>query len=283
MRFESITLKSFPPFADATIGFPQGESKSLAEVHLLTGQNGCGKTRLLCALEAAAGNDADLKARLDPFSESDVIVVAKSDELAAIYIQTLRKVLEIEDDEMMRAITDHYCNGGLRDRSGKILDPRLVRPIRNTSETNTISWAARRGPTAAQSYRGTNRISDQKISALAPVPIGDPISHLSLERNNSDDGIVCQSMANLKLGAAMESPGEVFRALKLGRQIIERFESAMRTVTGREFTFLVRPQPDVHLVVRWGTTSMKLSLLPDGLRSIIAWLVACVAKQVTVS
>jgi len=49
-------------------------------------------------------------------------------------------------------------------------------------------------------------------------------------------------------------------------------------VTGRPFSFQVVPQPDVHLVARWGGTMMKLAVLPDGLRSIIASLVACIAK-----
>ena len=49
-------------------------------------------------------------------------------------------------------------------------------------------------------------------------------------------------------------------------------------ITGREFAFDVTPHPEVRLRVFWGGVTMSLLQLPDGLRSIIGWLVSCVSK-----
>ncbi|MCA9050721.1 MAG: AAA family ATPase, partial [Planctomycetaceae bacterium] len=66
MRIECIAMRNFPPFADGRISFPEVDEKGLAEVQLITGQNGSGKTRLLCALAAACGNPKELDARHTP-------------------------------------------------------------------------------------------------------------------------------------------------------------------------------------------------------------------------
>jgi len=68
MRITGLTAEGFPPFADLSITFPKQERKgsdedSLAEVHLFTGENGTGKTRLLAMLAAALGNGSALNRR----------------------------------------------------------------------------------------------------------------------------------------------------------------------------------------------------------------------------
>jgi len=57
-------MKSFAPFADGEIDFPEVEAADgLAEVHMLTGENGTGKTRVLTALIEALGNIGPLQDR----------------------------------------------------------------------------------------------------------------------------------------------------------------------------------------------------------------------------
>ena len=65
MRLTRLTLKDFAPFADGEMLFPELEAgKGLAEVHLFTGENGTGKTRVLAALMASLGNIGPLRDRV---------------------------------------------------------------------------------------------------------------------------------------------------------------------------------------------------------------------------
>src|SRR5690349_13848274 len=53
MHIERISLREVGPFDDVTIEFPPGTNKDLADVYLLTGQNGTGKSTILYALAGA--------------------------------------------------------------------------------------------------------------------------------------------------------------------------------------------------------------------------------------
>ncbi len=53
MKIRSLTLKNIGVFDDETISFPEKQDKDLAEIHILTGQNGTGKTTILQALASS--------------------------------------------------------------------------------------------------------------------------------------------------------------------------------------------------------------------------------------
>jgi ABC-type dipeptide/oligopeptide/nickel transport system ATPase component len=50
MRIDSLYLKDIGPFEEVTIDFPAGTNPELADVYLLTGENGCGKSTVLYAI-----------------------------------------------------------------------------------------------------------------------------------------------------------------------------------------------------------------------------------------
>src|SRR5206468_1124608 len=56
--FRALASDSFPPFGKLRLDLPPVENKppDLAEVHVFTGVNGTGKTRLLAVLAAMLGN-----------------------------------------------------------------------------------------------------------------------------------------------------------------------------------------------------------------------------------
>lgn len=75
MRLTKITMKSFAPFADGEMEFPPVEgAEGLAEVHLFTGENGTGKTRVLAALMGALGNLNPLQDRVRQDSGAEIEV-----------------------------------------------------------------------------------------------------------------------------------------------------------------------------------------------------------------
>lgn len=75
MRLTKITMKNFAPFADGEMEFPAVEgAEGLAEVHLFTGENGTGKTRVLAALMGALGNVNPLQDRVRQDSGAEIEV-----------------------------------------------------------------------------------------------------------------------------------------------------------------------------------------------------------------
>ena len=81
MRLTDLKMSKFAPFADGVIKFAEVErNEGLAEVHLLTGENGTGKTRVLAALMAALGNQGPLLDRVRQDAGTELVVRAGATE-----------------------------------------------------------------------------------------------------------------------------------------------------------------------------------------------------------
>ncbi len=267
MRIAQVAFRNFPPFADAMIEFPQSAaSNGLGEVQLLTGQNGTGKTRLLCVLAAACGNPAPLDSRFAPAEQSATAVFVEHDKGYGAWINR-------------KGSQNIVWAWGPDARS--IILPRWEKNelVAGSHEWPEIASSPRdKSKTALLAFRGMARVSDAAISALAPVKLGSPKEHLAFEPAKNEDHIICQSMANLVTGAAMDVRRRLPMTQSRAIGLLERLEGSLSEITGQEFSFDVTPHPEVRLRVFWGGVTMGLLQLPDGLRSIIGWLVSCVSK-----
>jgi hypothetical protein len=85
-------------------------------------------------------------------------------------------------------------------------------------------------------------------------------------------------MANLKIRAGMYIASRPGESSNRNVRIADRLEKSVTQVTGRDFYFVVEESPKLQLRVTWGEKRMLLQQLPDGLRAVIGWLAACVAK-----
>ncbi len=268
MRVEKVYLRGFPPFGDADLTFPtvEVEVEGKGELHLLVGQNGTGKTRLLCLLAAAFGNRTELDARATSGNNFNSAVVCRFGAVCGVW-GTVKNHAWWSPPEKYDLIANRLLEGQGGDGGA----------------SSTLSATNNRPPEAetgtALAFRGTGRVSDAQIAAMSPVKVGEQSQWLSFDHVADTDLVIGQSMANIKMGAAMESMsapnGQPGRATKIAR----RLEETISEITGRTFYFVVEPTPKVALKVYWGGVPMMLRQLPDGLRSVIGWLVSCVAKM----
>lgn len=282
MRIQAVAFRGFAPFADGEIEFPSPEqtveqavavtTNKLGMVHLLTGQNGTGKTRLLSLMAAACGNSKELMERVGAQDSFSAYVKVKSSDATGIWGPETGS--GFKSAGLVVPVNVKSAN----ELWGTLLQSRKVlQELHSITCKDCLSWPAS-AQAIALAFRGTLRATDAKIVAMSPLQPGKESSHLTFDRPDGEDTLVCQSMANLKVSAAMEQlrPGPD----NSGRStaITKRLEAAISTVTGRTFAFDVRSSPDIHLKVYWGNVTMRIAELPDGLRSIIGWLVSCIAK-----
>ncbi|MEZ5326722.1 MAG: AAA family ATPase [Verrucomicrobiales bacterium] len=271
MRLDSASFQDFPPFADGLIKFPpKPEGSTKAEVHFLTGPNGCGKTRMLCLLAAALGNESELARRLGD-KKSHLAVGGFSDDGqwgGWFRNQGVRWISGNDEpaDGYASLITDPQDSERLPRRGGR-KSPNFL----NDSITGVQACGA-------FAFDASTPAQDAKVLPMKEVNLGNPSEHLLFTKPDTESAVVAQSLTNIKMGAAMEQMqrlnGEGGRLIKLA----DRLEGALSSITGRPFGFIVDPQPTVALKAVWGGVKMRFEELPNGLRSIIGNLAAVAGK-----
>lgn len=248
--FRGVAFEGFPPFRDGVIRLTPVEDKpaELAEVHLFTGVNGTGKTRLLCALAAMLGHADPLRKRLKGAEKPS----------------TLRATDQDPPRDRVGEWRGHWIAA-----SGQV-QPQAAGGI--------TGWALQ---IPAFAYCGTAYVSDVQIRVIAGLPKPDRPFCLSFSRPETQSQELLQAIANLKVQAAidlMNRSGDE-DAPSHPTRIVRALEGTLGQITGRSFLFQVTSRPTAMLEVVWGDTKLSFDLLPDGLRSVIGWLVHAVVMM----
>lgn len=229
MKISALRASPFPPFGEFEIEFPhveETEDQDLAEVHVITGPNGSGKTRLLALIAALLGGTRELARRID---------------LGSI--------------GLFEAIT---------------LDDPLHDSYRWWDVTRNEPWRMVRVP--AMTFCPRAYLEAAQVSANAEIRVPNVDDALSFSRPADESQRLLQGIFTMDLQGATESKNG-----KDGRysRMIKAIEKAVYAVTREQFTFVSQVHPSPELRVRWGSSpeTFAITTLPDGLRSILGWLV----------
>ncbi len=268
MRIAAIRLLQLPPFDDVMFDFPKKQVEGLGEVHIITGQNGTGKTRLLSALASVLGNPENILKRTGATKfDFRAIVETVGQEFVFVHRHNLIVSGTISELRGRKSILQNEFDSG------------NLRQIDMLSFRKSLS--AKNELFSAFAFRGTTKIFDFKVQPMKTIAVTDPVGNLDFDRADQSEYIL-QAMTNLKMGSAMEHLSwDIDGSVRSSRatEMISRIENAVSIVSGKKFAFEVVPHPEVSIRVRWGGKKMSFGVLPDGLRSIIGFLVSCASRM----
>lgn len=229
MKISALRANPFPPFGQFEIEFPhlvESGDRELAEVHMITGPNGSGKTRLLTLISGSLGSYRELQKRNIGMH--------------------LKNFNGIATDESLPFPSDWKDMG-----QGSLID---------------------RKDTPAMTFCPRAYLETAEVSANAVIREPTVDDALSFSRPADESQRLLQGIFTMDLQGATE-----MKSGKVGRysKIIKGLEEAVKSVTGLSFTFVSKVHPKPELCVSWGTSGevFEITTLPDGLRSILGWLV----------
>lgn len=246
--FRSLSSNDFPPLGKFVLDFPPVKEKpvELAEVHLLTGVNGTGKTRLLAVLAAMLGNPAPLQKRMRGVAQPRILNI----------------VIDGHPDQKTR-FNASQSSGGWH--------------VAQPADQEVIQWCR---DVPAFAYHGGAYVCDSNVTVMAKVVKPDRALCLSFSRPEGYSPTLLQAITNLKMQATMEAMDEGANATQARSTVlIQTLEATLTEITGKPFRFHVSPYPQPGLSVKWAGTYLPFDVLPDGLRSIIGWMVDSVVTM----
>lgn len=254
---QAIAIRAFDPFSPQVCRLggvtPDGTG---ADTHIFVGENGTGKTRLLCLLLAASGNGAELRER----GGATRAAVATVGESGGHIWDCKGQLYRVGTRELTQLLDRYVATGEFG-----------VSPSSN-GDLSSLKGA----PVLA--FRSVAAIRDEKVKPLAPVEWKNE-DFLVFGTPPKDNASLCQSLTNMKIRAGMYVAGNPGAPPDRVVHMTAQLEATLTRVTGRTFVFVVLQEGDtLRLKVRWGDVLMNLQQLPDGLRAIIGWLASSVAK-----
>jgi len=249
MRIESITLHEIGPFEDVRIDFPEGIDPKLADVYLLTGPNGCGKTTVLYAIAALVGNDPKLLEARMWAESSRATIMASGQERSMTHAggPDLTALEAIAEQRPLGPLNNYNVRAFLRDFGTR------------------MSWAA-------FAYAGTRKVESGQVGAISEPtvnPLNDSLSfHRTAHTKHLAQWIASQEFLRLKAKDA----GRSERAEQIARSVRVIEETIATIIEDPSFAFVSGSDFDLDVRVRLDDVVVDMDVLPDGIKSIVSWI-----------
>lgn len=253
MRIDSITLHEVGSFEDVRIDFPEGTDADLADVYLLTGPNGCGKTTVLYAIAALLDNEAGLLRPRMRTERSRASIVASGQEHSMTFAEGLAPM------GIRAAVAQERPLGPLDEY-------RIKATLHTGPGTSTkMSWAA-------FAYAGTRKVENGHVAAISEPsssPLDNSLSfHRTADTGNLAKWIASQEFLRLK---AKES-GRAERADQIARSVRSIEVAIGDIIEDPSFAFVSGSDFDLDVRVRRHGVVLDMDVLPDGVKSIVSWI-----------
>ena len=278
MKIRSLTLKHIGVFEDETIVFPEKKEKDKAEIHILTGQNGTGKTTILQGL-------ASKMLEVKPFAEFKPLI---SSSFKRNFLKRWNRDNEYEESKHGNIIFENgekksferpriMINTGLVSNSNEVEDfaKRVSEKQKELYQVSLKEYANNYICNfIAFAYSGYRFIEHEESVETKDKPKYNP-----LEKALEFDKSFTQNDYTLNQWLAINSSKRALARESGDKKGTERFdknikniELIIREITGQTIKFETVYDIDIKIVANIEGKKLDFDLLPDGLRSLISWI-----------
>lgn len=262
-RIESVTLKDIGVFDNTHFDFPQifdeNEDATKAEIHILTGPNGCGKSTVLYALAGILDpNSGDVLVR-KRYQGINSCVNFHFSGLAGEYGVKLDKQV---DNLLVQGEAYYYCISDVSES--------LVWNNRPWLDTNQ-NLAVKKFDYAALAYSGSRAAQSgyvfSSIQNITQSPFENALSFDQTVRPQ----LLAQWIANNRTQAALAKDDGAKEEAKQFDNAINHITTFVNDICQLGLTFHLERNP-LEVKVGLGGKRLSLDILPEGLKSIISWI-----------
>lgn len=262
-RIESVTLNDIGVFDNTHFDFPQisseNEDATKAEIHILTGPNGCGKSTVLYALAGILNPDHGdflVRKRYQGMSSN---VNFHFCGLAGEYGVNLDKQVS---NLLIKSDAYYYCIPGASES--------LVwhnRPWLDMNQNLTV----KKFDYAALAYSGSRAAQSgyvfSSIQNITQSPFENALSFDQTVRPQ----LLAQWIANNRTQAALAKDDGAEQEAKQFDNAIDQITTFVNNICQLGLTFHLERSP-LEVKVGLGGKRLSLDILPEGLKSIISWI-----------
>jgi predicted ATP-binding protein involved in virulence len=291
MKIRKLQLKNIGVFDDETIEFQECPAKDKAEIHILTGENGSGKTTILQAL-VSFFNITLVEATSPNSPSSDINGIIEVSPYTNSFYKKIQSGNHEKNPKIVYGVTDEGeifdypfeyftnaddgspCFGNLcftgykRHPTVELLSyAKLLRSEGQISKASLLGF----GVFAFSGYR---QIENEKVQASYLPKDFNPLSQsLEFVKDYRKEGEITinQLVANNISNRALSKEDGSLEESKKYETVINSIETFIKDVTDYEVKFVLKRSPN-ELKIRMHGEELDFDVLPDGLRSLISWI-----------
>jgi predicted ATP-binding protein involved in virulence len=241
-RIESLEINKIGAFEHIKMDFPKKTDPDKAEIHILTGENGTGKTTILMLLTNVAdnSNEGDIFKRLQH---------SNSENPNKFSIQYGNK------KGMTRLIMQGYYE------YPKAEALQYSEPLNSVTPVNNVFFAY-----------SNNRYAGVYSNIFNENYGFNPFKNALRFDKTSETTSFSNWILTTKTRALVAKDNGNNDEAKSYTQALKEIEKALSEITGQEIEFVLGSRPTLYIALNVDGIELNIDILPDGLKSIVAWL-----------
>lgn len=256
IRIKSVAVNGIGPFSKLNIQFGAKKRIDLADIHILTGDNGCGKTTLLNILISEIGGLKYLKDRVNnEFEKNSYSVIFEESEW------NLTQEFSWEHKKYSNEPINWVGNPRPVD---SYFEPRF-RLISDKFEAKY-----NRPDFGVFCYSGNRELTGKPLVTIEEV-VFNPFKNALDFDNSIDSDLIVGWIASIKTKILLAASKNENSKAESYAKTLDKFYEAVEEITGNRFEFDLADNP-LGVVAKLNGSAVSLSVLSNGIKSIITWL-----------
>lgn len=250
MRIAELRIENIGVFEKESIIFPEKTDPNKAEIHILTGENGVGKSTILHTISSISQAwGASIT------SKNYILRKCRRNDLLSYFS------IIFDSGEFVNSILDVKA----KNSSSTVSDSTIKYFFKSLDDYTQEKYLF-----AFFAYSGYRNIYSAEINNMQELPI-NPFKNSLDFYNSINPEWFGQWVANLKGKEALAYQKNDTKKVEAYRKNIRTIEQLIAEIVGKVVEFELEYEP-FELLVKIDNQSLPLDVLPDGLKSIVSWI-----------